>query len=140
MVTNQPLAKPQSTGDLSLSSELIAVYGTLRKGAFANYILKECKYIGRDRIKGSLYNIGTFPGLIQDNENTFVVVDLYELPNTSVLEVLDKYEGYYEDSMKSLYIRKKVITNTFELETWVYEYNGNVEDKGRISSGDWFNK
>ena len=47
------------------NKHLVFVYGTLKRG-FGNYYayLKEAKYLRNDTIKGTMYNLGAFPGVI----------------------------------------------------------------------------
>lgn len=128
----------------------IAVYGTLRYGAPANHLLRGCKRIGIDKIEGTLYNLGAFPGVKlakKDHDvpppgvgTGFVVVDVYELPEKSSQEVvqrIDRYEGYIPSSPdQSLYTRRKTQTVGGH-EVLAYEYKWPCHPDLCIPSGDW---
>ncbi|WP_297013980.1 gamma-glutamylcyclotransferase family protein [Thalassospira sp.] len=120
----------------------MAVYGTLRRGGPANGFLLGAKYLGQDKIKGTIYNLGAFPGLVLDDGGE-VIVDLYELPaddNGSMLQEVDIYEGYYPtDKSRCLYHRRNVTTLEGCLEVMAYEYAHEVDNKWVVKSGDWFN-
>lgn len=126
---------------------LIAVYGTLRKGWGANALLDECEYIGVDRLQGTLYDLGGFPGYKDDGSNGTVVCEVYEVPEGAIkvdnlLRSLDRYEGFRANEPNaSLYIRKEVKTLRMELPVQTYIYNFKVnEHTPVIPSGDWANK
>ena len=124
----------------------IAVYGTLRYGAPANHYLEGAKYLGKDSIKATLYNLGWYPGikLAEDPEKTdvYTVVDVYEMPKNDMVNYLrrmDRYEGYVpEQPAESLFKRKKVMLNENNEEVFVYEYCFDVNNDDIIEDGDWF--
>lgn len=118
--------------------DVVAVYGTLRKGQGANgYFKDRAKYLGKSRISAKLYRLGWYPGIKLGGERRFisegptVVVDLYEIEDERLPAMLDGYEGY-----PSLYGRD-VVEDENGKEVWVYEYNGSVQEDRLISSGDW---
>lgn len=118
----------------------IAVYGTLRRGGPANGLLRGCKYLGLDRVPGSLYDMGAFPALRLDREGNKkgVLVDLYEVPEgQGIIIRVDKYEGYYPDADdQSLFVRKETVTLEGALPVTVYEYKW-PPVAPYIPSGDW---
>ena len=120
-------------------SNIIAVYGTLRHGERANGLMKGCKYLGTDTVKGTLHNLGAFPALKKSETDT-VVVDLYQFPNQLVLQGLDKYEGYYPTQPDQC-LYQRVLTTTEEgcAEVWVYEYLFDPPQGSQIKDGDWLN-
>lgn len=122
-------------------SNIIAVYGTLRYGESANGLMKGCRYLGKDHVRGKLYSLGSFPALKRsDEEADKVVVDLYKLPNQLVLQGLDRYEGYYPaEPDQSLYKRVLSLTEEGNAEVWVYEYVFEPPENSRIKNGDWSN-
>ena len=120
--------------------DFVAVYGSLRKGMTANHFMQGCDYVEEDSIKGTLFNLGPFPGIkLSGKEPTDVVLDVYELPEKRVhiLHRLDMYEGYDRlDPENALFIRKRATLNSGR-EAWLYEFNGDVEYGVRIMKGDW---
>lgn len=111
--------------------DLIAVYGTLRSDASNGQLLASgAKRLGMDKISGQLFQLGWFPGLKTATEGE-VVVEVHEIEDEALPDSLDSYEGY-----PSLYGRHQVTTAEGRT-VWVYEYNGNVDGRPRIESGDW---
>ena len=131
----------------------IAVYGTLRQGNSANRKMAGCTFVSTTTVKGQLYNLGWYPGLILGDDHSPSVVDrtlavaveVYEAPQdtleaSKVLTQLDTYEGYSASSPEhSLYLRKPVFTEDGQ-EVFIYEYNHPVSEDQLIPSGDWMNK
>src|SRR5690606_32132955 len=122
-----------------IPSELFAVYGTLRVGERANNRLLNnvsgVKYWGQDTVDGTLLNIGAYPGFILDPiHSSKVVVDLYKVADSNVVEILDQYEGY-----PILYGKDKVMLNNSQVIANIYTWNG-PRDYPIIDSGDWRNR
>ena len=120
----------------------IAVYGTLRPGQRAGEImssLDNVAYVSPCVIPGRIYNLGTFPGLKE--EDGTVVGDLFSVStNTSMinaLALLDRYEGYLEGRERNLYIRKAIKLIHPELYAWVYVYAHETQLVSLIPNGDW---
>src|ERR1041384_6448019 len=86
----------------------IAVYGTLMKGFGGQEsagIEEEMKLLGPCILRGALYDLGEFPGLV--TEEGIVAGELYELRGHAALLKLDKYEEFdatHPD--KSLFVRR----------------------------------
>jgi len=117
----------------------IFVYGSLRYGARANDLMRGCKRIGLDKIDGAIYNLGSFPGYKPSGPGE-VIGDVYEVPlesSESVLQRLDRYEGYHaSDESQSLYVRFKIQT-ALGRDCWVYVYKHGIANAEFIPSGDW---
>lgn len=108
-----------------MNNNILYAYGTLRHQLYDPLVGDLVK------VKGTLYNIGWFPGIILGGNNDVVcekiVVDSWDH--------FDAYEGYYEDDKKnSLYLRVPI------LDGQIYVFNRSIEGKPIITSGDWFNK
>lgn len=118
----------------------IAVYGSLRVGQPANHLMQGCDFVTDDEIKGTLYNLGPYPGVrLGTKDQIDIKVDVYELPadEREVMARLDRYEGYDKQSPEqSLFVRKKTLTKENE-EVWVYEFNSEPEYGVEIKNGDW---
>lgn len=117
----------------------VFVYGTLRQGFGAHSMFMEgdTEFVRSDRISGTMYALGGFPGIRLGDATTFdtegpkVVGEVYTLQNEEVAKRLDRYEGY-----PNLYGRKQVETESGEL-AWVYEINREQLPERIIVSGDW---
>ena len=117
---------------------ILAVYGTLRRGGPANHLLRGASYLGKDKIPGKLYNLGSFPGYRAEGDGS-VVVDLYKLPErfADMLGAIDRYEGCYPSTPdQSLYNRRSVTTLSGKLSVVTYAYK--FPSTNEIPSGDWF--
>jgi gamma-glutamylcyclotransferase (GGCT)/AIG2-like uncharacterized protein YtfP len=74
------------------------VYGTLRRGAQPNghaaLLHGAARFVGRGRVRGRLYRVSWYPGLVDsDDGHDTVVGDVFALPaGESLLAALDAYE------------------------------------------------
>lgn len=120
---------------------VVAVYGTLRRGGVANHMMRGSTFLGQDKIKGTLYRVGWFPGLELTDSGEEVVADLYEVSEAQK-KALDRYEGYIEGNPgDSLFIRRP-ITTVGGVKAEAYEYSACqiMPDETIIKSGDWFDE
>lgn len=96
------------------------VYGTLKKGFRAHFVLKDSKYLGERTITHfKLINLGRFPGLVHGNEDDRVTGELYEIKE-ELLETLDAYEGVPDLYTREIY---KAGPEAAEKEFFYYLYN-----------------
>ena len=121
------------------------VYGSLRSGFKSpayEYISRFFSFDGDAKVKGKLFDLGPYPAGIPA-DNGFIVGELYSIRNESefgwAIGQLDDYEGVsVEPDEIQLYRRELVdvfIGNT-STSAWIYWYNGSVEGKPFIESGD----
>lgn len=126
--------------------DLIAVYGTLRRGERADLHSSqksfEAQFVCDDRLQGYMYNLGSYPGLkdvadwdhegkYEDGNDYPVVVEVFKIKDDSLVTILDHYEGY-----PYLYDRCEIITERGH-KVWVYTYNSPCKAADLIPSGDW---
>jgi len=111
----------------------IAVYGTLRRG-FGNYqyYLSDQTYLGQEivNLPMRMVSLHAFPGLVESDENTDVVIEVFEVDEEAARSV-DGLEGY-----PGFYNRKEIDTSFGK--AWVYflrreEY----ENSASVPNGDW---
>ena len=122
------------------------VYGSLRSGfkhPAYEYVSRYFTLIGDAKVKGKLYDMGSYPAAIPTEENNFIIGELYQLKNEKefnwAFEQLDDYEGVHpENNEQSLYIRQKVTVyiNSVTASAWMYWYNATIDDQPLIASGD----
>ena len=122
------------------------VYGSLRSGfkhPAYEYVSRYFTLIGDAKVKGNLYDMGSYPAAIPTEENNFIIGELYQLKNEKefnwAFEQLDDYEGVHpENNERSLYIRQKVTVyiNDETANAWMYWYNAPIDDQPLIASGD----
>jgi len=120
--------------------EHVLVYGTLRPGhgAYQAFDLAhQSEHLQTVRVEGTMYDLGSFPGVKLDGNPDGFVCDLLKITNPDVLRRLDAYEGYRPDfPNNSLYLRQTVEVADIGA-AYIYEYNDSVGARPRVSSGDW---
>jgi gamma-glutamylcyclotransferase (GGCT)/AIG2-like uncharacterized protein YtfP len=111
--------------------EKIFVYGTLKSNNHANHFLvNRAEFVCEDRVEGSLYNLGAFPGFKEEGSG-MVSGEVYEILDDNLPTMLDNYEGY-----PSLYNRVKVRTEK-GYNVWIYVLNQPMDNKMLIEEGVW---
>lgn len=116
------------------------VYGSLRHGEVNPYaadLHAHAGLLGRARLRGRLYAISWFSGVVLSGDPSDVVHgEVFALHAGSAAEVLarmDEYEGPQFERR-----RVEVEMETGEtVECWVYFYRGDVEGRERVASGEW---
>jgi gamma-glutamylcyclotransferase (GGCT)/AIG2-like uncharacterized protein YtfP len=122
------------------------VYGSLRSGFHSpayEYISRYFDLVGEAKVKGELFDLGTYPAARPSNENKFIIGELYRIRSENefgwAIGQLDDYEGVhvdfdetqlYQREITEAYVDNK-ITNA-----WIYWYVGDIKDKPVIDSGD----
>lgn len=123
------------------------VYGSLRSGFRSpayEYISRFFSFAGDAKVRGKLFDLGPYPAGISSNEETYITGELYKMKNDLefgwAFAQLDDYEGVsVEPDEIQLYKRELVdvfMGDDVPTLAWIYWYNGNVEGKPLIESGD----
>jgi gamma-glutamylcyclotransferase (GGCT)/AIG2-like uncharacterized protein YtfP len=120
---------------------LLAVYGTLMtslNGPDELGIAGRVTSVGPCRLNGTLYDLGAYPGFVPEGD-TKVHGELLRLADPSVLDLLDRYEGYDPDRPDaSLYVRRTItLADPPGTEAQVYVYNQDPANADPVPSGDW---
>ncbi len=127
-------------------SELIFVYGTLRRAArcvMANWLASQAEYLGSGVIPGRLYDVGSYPALRPAvHSEDLVYGDLFRLYRPEfALARLDRYEGIGSGQSRPYqYSRERIVvsmTNGASYEAWSYLYTGKTSRLRRIGHGDY---
>lgn len=124
----------------------IFVYGTLRRGcssgAHRRY-LGEAELIGPGKVRGLLYQVNIYPGLVLNAEDQWIQGEVYELPNRATLTALDDYEGVGGQFEEPMEYRREVVEVVLEegeaIKAWTYVYNWPLKNLAPIASGDFLN-
>ncbi len=119
--------------------ETVFVYGTLRAGASNHFRMAGAEPLGPATVRGRLYRIDWYPGLVIDPEACPVTGELYAV-EAAHLQALDAFEGLPPGEMEcEEYRRVKVAVAVAGggREAWVWEWRGPVDEAARIGSGDW---
>jgi gamma-glutamylcyclotransferase (GGCT)/AIG2-like uncharacterized protein YtfP len=122
------------------------VYGSLRSGFQSTayeYISRYFVLTGNAKVKGTLYDLGSFPAAKPGNEDSFIIGELYQLKQDNefgwAFGQLDDYEGVNVayDEVQMYY---RAITDVYfddqVIPAWIYWYKGDIMGKPLIESGD----
>jgi gamma-glutamylcyclotransferase (GGCT)/AIG2-like uncharacterized protein YtfP len=121
------------------------VYGTLLSGArhpMGARLAREARLLGDATIRGRLYDLGRYPGLVEaEDADGLVHGEVYTLnsPAASLLW-LDLYEGISKDVARNDYERRERtvrLTSGGDMTAWVYLYRAPVRGLSPIADGRW---
>jgi len=130
-------------------TDLLFVYGTLRQDSrheMYRELARHAAYIGMGRVRGTLRDLGEYPGLVdRGGGDAEVHGELYELEEPErTLALLDEYEGCGpHDPEPHEFVRKEaeVLTESPDaVRAWVYVYNGDPTEGDLIATGDYLNR
>ncbi len=118
-----------------MKKHLVFVYGTLRSGGAGAMATRfpNSRFIAEAKVSGSLYDLGSYPGLVLGESNSAVVGEVYEIDGET-LSKLDDFEA------TSNYLRKQVeiFLRSGKKTCWTYEPNPeSYSFHSLITSGDW---
>jgi len=122
------------------------VYGSLRSGFKApayEYINRFFSFVGEATVKGKLFDLGSYPAGIPGADDKFIIGELYTIKNEPefawAIGQLDDYEGVSVEP-DEIQLYKREIVEVFLSDTvtnaWIYWFNGKVDGKPEIESGD----
>lgn len=101
----------------------------------------KARFVAAASARGTLYDLGVFPGMQEDHAAGLVHGELYEVIDpTTFFETLDLIEGYWpEQQERSLYVRKLIAVQTESGESmaWAYVLNQTLTGAKPIPSGDF---
>jgi gamma-glutamylcyclotransferase (GGCT)/AIG2-like uncharacterized protein YtfP len=128
------------------ANQQLFVYGSLRSGfnhpAYA-YISNHFSLVGSAKVKGKLYDLGSYPAALPTKDECYILGELYRLKEEQefswAIAQIDDYEGVNpEPGETALYIREiaTVYINDQATSAWIYWYNNDVSGKPLIASGD----
>lgn len=122
------------------------VYGSLRSGFHSpvyEYISRFFKFIGEAKVSGKLFDMGSYPAGVRSNENTFIIGELYQAKNEHefcwAIGQLDDYEGVTVEADEIQLYRREITDVHINVQltpAWIYWYNGDVNGRPLIASGD----
>jgi gamma-glutamylcyclotransferase (GGCT)/AIG2-like uncharacterized protein YtfP len=121
------------------------VYGSLRSGFKSHayeYISRFFSFDGVAKVNGKLFDLGPYPAAVPAT-GAFIAGELYTIKNESefnwAIGQLDDYEGVSAESDEIQLYRRELVdvfTEHATIIAWIYWYNGSVEGKPLIESGD----
>ncbi|HEY4373762.1 MAG TPA: gamma-glutamylcyclotransferase family protein [Burkholderiales bacterium] len=124
-------------------SELLFVYGTLRAGCRNDIarIAPAARYFAAARVRGRLYDLGTYPALLLDAQAGWVTGELYTVPSQAwpALDALEEpVTPQRPDGEYFKHITTVELLDAAVREAWIYSANGAALNLARpIESGDW---
>lgn len=108
-------------------NHLLAVYGTLKRGAPDHYLLGGATFMGNQWLSElTLFDLGDGPVAVRQH-SLGGKVEVYSVPSVA-LDTLD-------DMLPGVFYRETVMTR--HGPTWMYFYRGSVADFPQINNGVW---
>jgi gamma-glutamylcyclotransferase (GGCT)/AIG2-like uncharacterized protein YtfP len=120
-----------------VTAHLLFVYGTLRRGGSRSLAagFPSALFVSDATLRGRLYDLGAYPGVVVDAAAGAVLGELYEV-STGVLDALDDYEGCDDGFYARM--RAEVDAGGDRIACWVYALNPErYRLDAPIDSGDW---
>ena len=122
-------------------SDYLFAYGTLIPGcepAQMNSICSRLESVGEATLRGVLYDLGAFPGVVEEDGVVHGVV--LRVP-PDAWTAMDAYEGCpipggHEGLFKRI-LTRATLQNGEEVGCWVYVYARDVGGQRIVASGDW---
>lgn len=123
------------------------VYGSLRKGFHHpayEYISRYFSLVTEARVKGKLYDLGSYPAALPTDDEAYIVGELYQINTPDefawAIAQLDDYEGLHTENGEPPQYRRDTVT-VFMPEggtatAWIYWYNRPVNELTHIPTGD----
>ena len=119
--------------------EYLFVYGTLRKDYQPKLIelsTEDVEYISEGKVKASLYDMGSYPAAIKEDEYDEVMGDVFLMKEAKrIFEILDEYERKEYKRVKE----QVQLTSRKTIQAWIYFYNGKPEEKQKVNESDYLN-
>jgi gamma-glutamylcyclotransferase (GGCT)/AIG2-like uncharacterized protein YtfP len=88
--------------------------------------------VGRGSVRGALYDLGEYPGLVDSADDERVPGTVLKLTDAAALTRLDAHEGVGE----GLYVRRRMsvrLADGDEIQAWVYLYARPIDGRPRIA-------
>lgn len=122
------------------------VYGSLLSGFRSpayEYISRYFTLVGKAKVKGELFDMGTYPAAVPTQKENFILGELYRIKHENefswAIGQVDDYEGVdvafdevqlYRRDLAEVYLNNQIT------HAWIYWFNGDVSGKPVIASGD----
>jgi gamma-glutamylcyclotransferase (GGCT)/AIG2-like uncharacterized protein YtfP len=125
-----------------LDTDLLFVYGTLRRGFALHHHLRRmgAEFVARGEVQAELYDLGKFPGARKSTRPGKVLAgEIYRLRQVEkALKVLDHVEGFSPQAAEKSSFRRAttevVLPNGERRVAWIYWLNERASVRGRGAS------
>jgi gamma-glutamylcyclotransferase (GGCT)/AIG2-like uncharacterized protein YtfP len=126
--------------------KLLFVYGTLRRDSsheLYHLLARHGHFVGDGRVRGRLFDLGSYPGMTLEIDNGYVLGELYEITSSwqDVIDRLDKYEGCSADDPAPHEYRRELVQALLptgeRVTAWAYVLNRDPRGLPVIESGDY---
>jgi gamma-glutamylcyclotransferase (GGCT)/AIG2-like uncharacterized protein YtfP len=122
------------------ASEMVFVYGTLRKGGSNHFRMAGAEFVTAGTICGRMYRMDWYPGIVLDAVGDEIQGEVYAV-DLELLAALDVFEGLSAGEIEGSEYRRTQTTvvarDSQILQAWVWEWLGMVDEERRVSGGDW---
>lgn len=123
------------------------VYGSLRRGFRSeayNYISKYFTFVSTGKVKGVIWDTGSYPVATPSTEDSFIKGELYKIKNEEeffwAIAQLDDYEGVSAEQDEHIFYKREKTTvlleNGKKSEAWVYWFTGDTFGKPVFTTED----
>ena len=124
-----------------MKNALLFVYGTLlnHNNEFAVYLKEHSHFFANGKVKGTLYDIGEYPGAVLDDGDEYIYGVILQIDDPEVVFLeIDDYEGYGDEQREpNEFVRISTDVETAsEIEhCYTYVYNLPVDGLKKIEGG-----
>jgi gamma-glutamylcyclotransferase (GGCT)/AIG2-like uncharacterized protein YtfP len=120
----------------------VFVYGTLRRGGCNHARMAGAEWLGPASVRGRLYELGWYPGLVIDAQAGAVHGDVFKLASWEQLAALDHYEGCSPEHPEPHEYRRErteVLIGTTRISAWLWVWRQAQAAAAPqlIATGDW---
>jgi len=119
----------------------VFVYGTLRAGGSNHARMGGARRLGPATVRGRLYSLGWYPGLVLDSSAGVVHGEVFELTSAAHLSELDAYEGCHADQAgphEYQRVRAEVAMAGGPVAAWLWVWQPPINGaRVEVAGGDW---
>ena len=108
-------------------------------GGSNHFRMDGAEFVRSGTIRGRMYRFDWYPGLVLDESGGEIIGEVYAV-GPALLAALDLFEGLSAGEIEGSEYRRVRVTVTGgepDLEAWVWEWLGPVDEAQRIAGGDW---
>jgi gamma-glutamylcyclotransferase (GGCT)/AIG2-like uncharacterized protein YtfP len=125
-------------------NDKLFVYGTLldADNKYGVYLRDNSSFFSSARIRGKLFDIGEYPGVVlfpEEDDFVFGIILQMDEPET-ILALIDIYEGYGHDQPQPnefIRVLTQAETESGLVDCWIYVYNMPYQNVPQIASGNY---